>query len=71
VTHRRCRAEGHEEGHDFAGLRFKFREISNLPENETPVMHRLAKVGLFAAAAILLAAPGSVAFADPDAGGPR
>lgn len=34
-------------------------------------MHRLAKMGLFAATAILLAAPGSVAFADPDEGGPR
>jgi hypothetical protein len=33
-------------------------------------MRRLAKMGLFAATAILLAAPGAVAFADPDIGGP-
>ena len=33
-------------------------------------MHRLAKLGLFVATAILLAAPGSIAFADPDIGGP-
>lgn len=35
------------------------------------MMHRLAETGLFAATAILLAASGSVAFADPDTGGPR